>query len=333
MAELLNVEDLHVTLGAGADAYEILRGIDLTLVKGEAFCLVGESGCGKSMTTLALMRLLPKGATATAARIELAGSDLGKVPPREMAKIRGRRIGMIFQEPMTSLNPVFTIGDQMTEAYLRHVARDRRKARERALHLLDRVGVTAAEERLSQYPFQLSGGLRQRVMIAMALMCEPELLIADEPTTALDVTIQAQILRLLMDIQKEMGLGLLMITHDLGIVSRIADRIGIMYAGEIVETGTAAEIFGRPLHPYTRGLIACVPSMERHAEGRPLQTIAGTVPSLRKGTIEGCAFRSRCAFARDECREPVPFHPAGGGHAARCVLVRDREGKHEASHV
>lgn len=332
MKTLLDVKDLHVTFGPRHGAIEILRGIDLSLVKGETLCLVGESGCGKSMTTLAVTRLLPKAAQLKAARIELDGIDLNTVSRREMTRIRGRKIGMIFQEPMTALNPCFTIGNQMTEAYLHHVSRNRREARERALHLLDRVGVTAAEQRLSQFPFQLSGGLRQRVMIAMALMCEPELLIADEPTTALDVTIQAQILRLLMSIQKEMGLGLLMITHDLGIVSRIADRIGIMYAGQIVEAGTADEIFDRPLHPYTQGLISCVPSKELHDEGKPLQSIPGTVPSLMGG-IEGCAFRGRCAFARQDCIASIPLSGVDGEHAARCVLVEHAAGDGEVSHV
>ena len=240
----LEVEGLRVGFGA----MEAVRGIDLTVARGETHCLVGESGCGKSATALAIMGLLPRGARRTARRIGFAGSEIGHLPERKLAALRGDRIGMIFQDPMSSLNPAYTIGSQMTEVLRRHrgVARD--KAAERAVAMLDRVGVTAPGMRLGQFPHQLSGGLRQRVMIAMALLCEPELLIADEPTTALDVTVQAQTLRLLAELQRELGLAVLLITHDLGIVARVAHRVSVMYAGEIVEQASTDALFAAP-HP------------------------------------------------------------------------------------
>ena len=218
-----------------------------------------------------------------------------------MADIRGNRMAMIFQEPMTSLNPAYTIGNQLEEALLRHRRGSRQAARERAVYLLDRVGITAAGSRLKQYPHQLSGGLRQRVMIAMALMCSPSLILADEPTTALDVTIQAQILHLLAELQRELAMGLVLITHDLGIVARIATRVVVMYAGQVVETGSAAAIFATPAHPYTRGLLACIPVPGRTRRGERLGTIPGMVPSLI-GKTQGCAFAGRCPYAIDACR-------------------------------
>ncbi len=237
-----------------------------------------------------------------------------------MADLRGNRMAMIFQEPMTSLNPSWSIGNQLEEGWLRHRGGPAAAARERALHLLERVGITGAASRLRQYPHQLSGGLRQRVMIAMALMCEPALMIADEPTTALDVTVQAQILHLLKELQRESGMGLILITHDLGIVARVADRVAVMYAGEIVEEGPVARLFRRPSHPYTRGLLDCIPVPGRLAPGERLGTIPGVV-SAPIGALKGCQFRNRCAHAEDACAtRAFELRELGGGQLLRCRL-------------
>jgi peptide/nickel transport system ATP-binding protein len=242
-----------------------------------------------------------------------------------MSDIRGNRMAMIFQDPMTSLNPAYSIGNQLEESLLRHRKVTRREARDRAVYLLEKVGITAAESRLGQYPHQLSGGLRQRVMIAMGLMCGPELIIADEPTTALDVTIQAQILLLLADLQKEFGMALILITHDLGVVARVADRVAVMYAGQIVEAGTAAEVFERPTHPYTRGLLDCIPIPGKTEPGAQLGSIPGIVPSLI-GHQHGCSFRERCALAHEACAVPevVPFLELGERRGYRCVLTPEQ---------
>src|SRR6185437_3380735 len=261
--------------------------------------------CGKSVTALAVMSLLARGGHRSVKRMSFAGTDLLSLSDREMARLRGNRMSMIFQEPMTSLNPAFTIGSQMAEVLERHRGVSRAAALERAAELLGRVGITAPGMRLGQYPHQLSGGLRQRVMIAMALMCDPELLIADEPTTALDVTVQAQILRLLQTLQRELGLALLLITHDLGIVARMADRVSVMYAGEVVESAPAAALFAAPTHPYTRGLLACIPVPGTGRRDAPLGSIPGVVPRIGPGFI-GCGFRDRCAHAMPECATAVP---------------------------
>ena len=260
MAEpLLQVENLHVRVGSRARRVHAVRGLSFEIARGETFSIVGESGCGKSMTSLAVMGLLPRSADRTADAIRLGGRHIEGLTEREMSVLRGSEMAMIFQEPMTALNPVFTIGNQLEEAFLCHGRGTRGEARERAVYLLERVGITAAGDRLRQYPHQLSGGLRQRVVIALALMCGPRLLVADEPTTALDVTIQAQILALLKDLQAEFELGILLITHDLGIVARMADRVAVMYAGEFAETGTTRDVFTRAAHPYTRGLLDALP--------------------------------------------------------------------------
>src|SRR5262249_22360563 len=256
VSALLDVEQLEVSFGGRVSA---VRGASVRVERGETHCLVGESGCGKSVTALAVMNLLARGARRAATRLAFEGQDLLGLSDSGMAQLRGNAMAMIFQEPMTSLNPAYTVGSQMTEVLRRHRKTSQRIATDRAADLLARVGITAPGLRLGQFPHQLSGGLRQRVMIAMALMCDPKLLIADEPTTALDVTVQAQILRLLSNLQRDLGLGMLLITHDLGIVARVAHRVSVMYAGEVVESAQTAELFANPKHPYTRGLLRCVP--------------------------------------------------------------------------
>ena len=265
------------------------------------------------------MRLLPRRARLAAARIGFEGRDLAQLREREMAALRGNRVAMIFQDPMTSLNPVYTIGNQLEEVYLRHRGGSRRAARERAEYLLARAGVSAPDLRLGQFPHQLSGGLRQRMMIAMTLMCEPSLLIADEPTTALDVTVQAQILRLFKELTREFGVALILITHDLGIVAQMAERVAVMYAGRIVETGTVSEVLRTPRHPYTQGLLDCVPVAGADRRTR-LGSIPGIVPSLI-GESVGCSFRNRCRHAMERCAAgEIATREVGEGRGYRCVL-------------
>jgi peptide/nickel transport system ATP-binding protein len=291
--------------------------VDFSLERGKTLCIVGESGCGKSLTALALLDLLPAAARRRMTRLEFAGQDLAALTPRQLAELRGARIAMIFQDPMTSLNPVFQIGTQLIDVMRRHKRVSRRAAAERAEYLLRRVGITNPAERMRQYPFELSGGLRQRVMIAMALMCGPELLIADEPTTALDVTVQAELLDLLRDIQAEFGLGMVFISHDMGLVARIADHVIVMYAGDIVEGGSVAEVLAHPRHPYTAMLLNCIPQPGRTAPRTDLPTIAGAVPSLDTA-IRGCAFRERCPVADARCAQPFPAR-VQGEHRCLCV--------------
>ncbi|QCI64395.1 ABC transporter ATP-binding protein [Phreatobacter stygius] len=319
MSTVLDVKDLKVDLAVAAGTLHAVRGVSFSIARGETLCLVGESGCGKSMTALSVMDLLPPRASRQASRLSLAGEDLVAAGPQRWNALRGDRMGMIFQEPMTALNPAYSIGDQLMEHHRLHKGSSGAQARERAVFLLEKVGIANASQRLGQYPHQLSGGLRQRVMIAMALMCGPDLIVADEPTTALDVTIQAQILRLLMDLQKEFGIALLLITHDLGVVARMAHRVAVMYAGEIVESGTAEEVFNAPKHPYTLGLMECIPVPGRTLPGDRLGSIPGVVPSL-VGDIAGCAFRTRCKLAEAACAEAVPMHSAGD-HVWSCLKV------------
>jgi peptide/nickel transport system ATP-binding protein len=313
---ILEADGLTVDIATPVGALHAVRDVSFAVERGRTLCLVGESGCGKSMTALALMGLTPRAATRQARRLVFDGADL--LAPAA-ARLRGDRIAMIFQEPMTALNPCYTIGDQLAGVYRRHKGATTRAARARAVELLEQVGVSAAAHRLRQYPHQLSGGLRQRVMIAMALMCGPSLLIADEPTTALDVTVQAQILRLLVDLQRDLGIAILLITHDLGVVARVAHRVAVMYAGEIVESASAPELFAAPRHPYTRGLLAAIPVPGRTAPGARLGTIPGTVPTPI-GEMRGCAFRNRCRFAQAGCAEPIDVH-ARADHLWRCVLA------------
>jgi len=318
---VLNVKNLSVDIPLADGVLHAVDGIDIHVDRGETLCIVGESGCGKSLTSLAIMDLLPKKAIRTVAALDLGGQSILDYSERQMSDIRGNRMGMIFQEPMTSLNPAFTIGNQMVETLHRHRNISGRAAQDLAKHMLEKVGITAAAQRLNQYPHQLSGGLRQRVMIAMTLLCEPELIIADEPTTALDVTIQAQILLLLQELQTEFDMGLILITHDLGVVARIATRVAVMYAGQIVEQGTVEQIFENPMHPYTRGLMQCIPVPGKTRPGEPLGSIPGMVPSLI-GRFTGCRFADRCSLATDACRsDDIALRDATDAtQAYRCIL-------------
>ena len=325
MSTLLEVENLVLDLPLSAGTLHAVRGISFTAQRGETLCIVGESGCGKSLTSLAIMNLLPGIAIRKADKMVFNGKELQDLNERQMSDIRGDKIGMIFQEPMTSLNPAFTIGNQLMEVLLRHRKVSRAAARDRAIYLLEKVGITAAASRLNQYPHQLSGGLRQRVMIAMTLMCEPDLIIADEPTTALDVTIQAQILLLLAELQREFDMGVILITHDLGVVARVADRVAVMYAGEIVEEGTADEIFNNPTHPYTQGLLNCIPIPGKTKRGTHLGSIPGIVPSLI-GDIQGCSFSERCMYASEACTlDSFELKAISSGtHRYRCMLSAEQ---------
>lgn len=320
MNALLEVKGLHVDIPLEAGVLHAVRDVDLAVERGKTLALVGESGCGKSLSVLSIMNLLPQKATWTAERIFFDGQNLRQTTAGQMADIRGSKIAMIFQEPMTSLNPCYTIGNQLEEALLTHRRVSRQEARDRAVFLLEKVGITAAASRLRQYPHQLSGGLRQRIMIAMGLMCDPPLIIADEPTTALDVTIQAQILALLASIQKEFDMGMILITHDLGVVARIADHVNIMYCGQVVESGEASDLFDNPLHPYTQGLLRCIPIPGRTNPGAHLGSIPGMVPTPI-GTQTGCVFQNRCDYAHDDCQSvAVGLTRISAGRAYRCLL-------------
>ena len=318
---ILCVEGLNVNIAAPAGQLHAVRHVNFSVFPGETFCIVGESGCGKTITSLALMRLLPANARLSATRMDFDGLDMLTLSTGDMAALRGDKIGMIFQDPMTTLNPVYTIGDQMEEVYRRHRTVTRQEARERAEYLLQRVGIMSPNLRLRQFPHQLSGGLRQRVMIAMTLMCEPKLIIADEPTTALDVTVQVQILQLLRTLQKEFGMAIILITHNLSIVARIADRLAVMYAGEIIETGGAVEVFTDPQHPYTQGLLRCLPGYGSRGANKRLGSIPGLVPSLI-GKIDGCSFRNRCQFATTDCASgDIKLRRLAEQHSYRCRLL------------
>jgi peptide/nickel transport system ATP-binding protein len=318
---ILEVENLTVDIPVPGGMLHPVQGNNFYVERGETLCIVGESGCGKSLTSLAIMDLLPTKAIRKADKMDLDGFNILDIGERHMSDIRGDRMGMIFQEPMTSLNPSYSIGNQLEEALMRHRKVSRSEARDRAVFLLEKVGITAARSRLPQYPHQLSGGLRQRVMIAMTLMCGPDLIIADEPTTALDVTIQAQILLLLAELQNEFDMGLILITHDLGVVARVADRVAVMYAGQIVEEGAAKQVFENPTHPYTQGLLECIPIPGKTKRGAHLGSIPGIVPSL-VGNLRGCRFAERCPYATPACSADDVALGAGveNGHQYRCLL-------------
>jgi peptide/nickel transport system ATP-binding protein len=316
-APLLTVADLRVVFeGDRGNLTEAVAGVSFALMPGRTLGIVGESGCGKSVTALSIMRLLPKSGTHVSGSVVLEGLELTTLPERQMRDLRGNRLAMIFQEPMTSLNPSFTVGDQIGEALVRHRGLAAKTARAVAIDMLDRVKIPSPEQRADDYPHQLSGGMRQRVMIAMALACAPALLIADEPTTALDVTIQAQILDLLANLRQETGSAIILITHDLGVVAETCDDVVVMYAGEVVERAPAARIFSSPQHPYTVGLLGSIPFISTRRDR--LATITGSVPSLA-GAFAGCRFSSRCPFADERCRSrPPPVADVATGHVSRC---------------
>jgi len=316
-APLLEVEDLRTYFRGDEGVARAVDGVSFELRAGETLGLVGESGCGKSVTALSILRLVPDPPGFVAGgEIRLRGRDLLALPVDELRRVRGNEIAMIFQEPMTALNPVFTVGEQVAETLRHHRGLARAAARGRAVELLERVGIPAARTRVDDYPHQLSGGMRQRVMIAMAMSCDPAILIADEPTTALDVTVQAQILDLIRELQQERGTSVLLITHDLGVVAETADRVAVMYAGKIVEAATAEELFASPRHPYTIGLFRSLPGLA--ARGERLHAIPGTVPSAFRFP-SGCRFRTRCPLASEQCAalEP-PLCAVVGSHSAAC---------------
>jgi peptide/nickel transport system ATP-binding protein len=315
---MLEIQDLEVGLDSESGLVRAIDGLRLSMHRGETFALVGESGCGKSMTALALMRLLPENGRVLAGKVDLEGTDTLGLSERAMRGVRGGRIGMIFQEPSTSLNPVMKVGAQIVEAIEAHTDLRGEAARAKAIDWLKRVGIPEPERRIDEYPFRMSGGQKQRVMIAMTLATEPDFLVADEPTTALDVTIQKQILDLLRDLQKEQGMGLLLITHDLAVVSGMAQRVALMYAGQIVEVATAAEFFRAPKHPYAQALLRALPEADRR--GEPLTAIAGTVPALTQ-TFVGCRFAPRCASVMAHCANTPPTLDAlTPKHSVRCLL-------------
>ncbi len=341
---MLQVDNLTAVFETGGESFAAVSQVSFTLTRGQTLALVGESGCGKSVTALSILRLLPSPpGRIREGRILLGGEDVLTLDERRLRAIRGKRAAMIFQEPMTSLNPVFTVGSQLIEALELHQRMTRKASRARAAELLALVGIPSPEERLQAYPHQLSGGMRQRVMIAMALSCDPELLIADEPTTALDVTIQAQLLELLTELQQRLGMGILFITHDLGIVAEFAHDVAVMYAGRIVEQAAVRELFASPRHPYTRGLLASLPPFANEPaprqsprtwgpEGARLPTLEGTVPDLRQ-MPPGCRFASRCrlraelgsAAHRCDAEEPELLS-LSNGRTVRCHFHGEREG-------
>lgn len=319
---LLEISRLCVSFSTATGVVTPVDGVSLTVARGETVGLVGESGCGKTMTSMAVMGLIPDlGGAITGGSILLEGTELTTLGEKELCAIRGRRISMIFQDPQTSLNPVFTIGDQMVETLKLHLGMNGRDARERAVELLTLTGIPSAGERLTCYPHELSGGMRQRVMIAMSLSANPALIIADEPTTALDVTMQAQILALLKSVQSRLGMSILLITHDLGVVSETADRVVVMYAGRVVEQAPAADFFAKPLHPYSRGLMASLPSLDGPV-GR-MSPIEGAPPSP-SNFPSGCRFHPRCPIAEERCRmETPPLRELGPGRGAACFLTKE----------
>ncbi|HEX2887583.1 ABC transporter ATP-binding protein [Vineibacter terrae] len=320
---LLDVRDLRTEFTTGGGVVRAVDGVSWDVRAGETVALVGESGCGKSVSALSIMGLVARPAGRIAGgQILFKGRDLLELPEDDMRRIRGREIAMVFQEPMTSLNPVLTVGRQITEACEIHLGHTEAQARARAIEVLRLVGIPDAERRLRQYPHQFSGGMRQRLMIAIALSCSPDLILADEPTTALDVTIQAQILDLMKELSRSFGAATLIITHNLGVVARYADRVNVMYAGRIVERGTAREIYANPRHPYTLGLLRSVPRLDEPKRER-LDPIQGQPPDLTR-LPRGCAFAPRCAFAIERCRaEAPPLQSVGGSHLSACWVAQD----------
>ena len=318
---VLEVKNLVTTFRINKKEYPVIRDISFEIHENETLCMVGESGCGKSVTTLSVMGLLPENGAVRSGSIKLCGEELLGMSPRQLGQVRGKKMGMIFQEPMTSLNPLLTIGYQLTEGLRQHLGMSKAEAHATAVSYLEKVGIANAEERMKQFPFQLSGGLRQRIMIAMMMSLQPRLLIADEPTTALDVTIQKQVLLLLNRLKQDMKTGILFITHDLGVVAQSADRVIVLYSGSKVEEGATRQIFENPLHPYTNGLIAAVPNVD--SDEFEIRPIPGTFPSITE-EIGGCRFHPRCPYATERCRQEVPqaleYEP---GHFVACHKVEE----------
>ena len=324
MTQLLDIRNLRTAFSSPHGVARAVDGVSLSVDAGKVLGIVGESGCGKSVLSLSILRLLPMPpAFFESGEILFSGSDLLQVSDEEIRKIRGDRISMIFQEPMTALNPVFTVGNQLSEVFRVHRGISAAQARSEAVRMLEMVGVPAPKNRLREYPFQLSGGLRQRVMIAMALACRPELLIADEPTTALDVTIQAQILELMSALQAELNTAIILISHDLGVIAETAHRTAVMYTGRVVETASTIALFDRPRHPYTKGLMQAIPAAEADFESGELYEISGTVPSLLS-LPPGCSFHPRCPLAEAICRETAPdLVEHAPGHRSACWRADD----------
>jgi dipeptide transport system ATP-binding protein len=326
MEKILKVKDLQVSFSTYGGEVQAVRGVSFDLHKGETLAIVGESGCGKSVTSQSIMRLIPDPpGRIIGGEILFKNMDLIKLKELELRKIRGANISMIFQDPMTALNPTLTIGEQIMEGIMEHEKISRAEAKKEAVKMLQLVGIPSPEARLKQYPHQFSGGMRQRIVIAMALVCSPDVLIADEPTTALDVTIQAQILELFRDIQKKTGVSIILITHDLGVVAQVADRVAVMYAGKIVEIGSRREIFYRPQHPYTIGLLQSVPRLD--IEKAELVPIPGTPPDLFSPPV-GCAFAARCKYLMEVCERVYPVQSSlSNNHHVDCWLQDERAEK------
>ena len=321
--KVLEVKDLVTTFRIDKKEYEVIRGVSFDIEENETVCMVGESGCGKSVTTLAVMDLLPNNGRIVSGSIKLNGQELTAMSAKERNMQRGKQMGMIFQEPMTALNPLLTIGRQMTESLMLHRGMSRKEARAVAVEYLDKVGIANPEDRMRQFPFQLSGGLRQRVMIAMVMAVQPSLLIADEPTTALDVTIQKQVLVLLNKLKKDVNTGVLFITHDLGVVAEIADRVIILYSGRKVEEGPIDTIFSDPRHPYTVGLMKAVPDVD--ADEFDIQPIPGVFPNITED-IGGCRFHPRCPYATERCRKEIPpEREVGPDHYVSCFKGEEEQ--------
>jgi len=322
MHNLLELDNLQTAFFTRDGEVHSVRGVSFALQPGELVGIVGESGCGKSVTCKSVIQLLGKNGKITGGSVRFRGEDLARKTPEQMRRIRGNDIAMIFQDPMTALNPVVTIGRQMTEILMRNKGLSKREAKAKAVDMLGRVGIADAESRFSQYPHEFSGGMRQRVMIAIALSCNPDLLIADEPTTALDVTIQAQILRLLKSLQQETGTAILLVTHDLGVVAQVCSRVVVMYGGQVMEEGSVEDIFWQPLHPYTRGLLASLPRADQ-PEHR-LSSIEGSPPGLLNPP-PGCPFAERCPQRMAQCDHQPPFYSNANGHRTACWLWQDKE--------
>jgi oligopeptide/dipeptide ABC transporter ATP-binding protein len=318
----LEVRDLVTSFDTDGGRLIAVDGVSFSVQRGRTLGIVGESGCGKSVTAFSIMQLLPRPmGHIDGGQVLFEGRDLTRLPPGEMLKLRGARLSMIFQEPMTALNPLHTIGRQLSEVFLLHQTNDKREALSRSVEILRKVGIPSPEVRVGEYPHQLSGGMRQRVVIAMALACKPAVVIADEPTTALDVTIQAQILELMQSLQDEMGMAIILITHDLGVIAEMCDEVVVMYAGRVAESGPVDRIFAAPSHPYTRGLLDSIPRLERARKTR-LKVIEGLVPALADMPV-GCRFQNRCPWRAEACAQPPPLESVGTGHEVACHRWRE----------